>query len=463
MLRPLYGFTLLFSLLYSSLAAAGFPPALFTDEGLFSPLDIVFTGTGDMYVNNGGGGSANGIYRFDATTGALIAKIHNQTARDLQIGPDGNLYALFDTTNNILRLNITGSASLPPWGLEALHSVHAYYGDMAFGPDGNLYLREDTNPLTSASEDVVSVYDGITGALLSVITHASIGSTGCIGFDPAGRLNICGPTGVYRFNASTGAYIDKFIETAQAGFEIAFDSQNRVYVSQANTQDHVTVYNGTTGQPTGLALNVPGVFVGGIVVGQDDRLYASSFLLVQGVYRFPLLGASGVACPGAPVATESEPNDWAEDANQMALTSSLAGDGDATADNLDFYCFTTGDAGAYTVSLENFGTANFDLYLYDAYGDLVDTSATGGGTEAVSPSLEANRVYLALVNAVATPSPTGYLLTVQSRDTGSGAGGSGGGGSGGGAGGGGGGSTDIFTLLALLALTALPFRSRFLS
>ena len=174
-------------------------------------------------------------------------------ARNIRIGPDGNVYiASHDTnvvkvfepgTGRFLRdLGTSGGELVGPWG-------------MTFGPDGLLYVggRYSLN---------VVRFDITTGAYDVIVNSANSGGLGTargLTFGPDGSLYVSSevpgaPTAtdtVKRFNGATGAYIDDFVGAGSGGLDnangVTFGPDGNLYVASSNN-DSVLRYNGQTGQ-----------------------------------------------------------------------------------------------------------------------------------------------------------------------------------------------------------------------
>jgi sugar lactone lactonase YvrE len=164
--------------------------------------------------------------------------------RDLVIGPDGNLYSgtsaggvwSFDPiTGAVLNSNFAAGTSGNSWGL-------------TFGSDDFLYVTDTAN-------DSIIKYD-IASRRNSVFVSSRSGGldhpTG-LEFGPDGNLYVIsrGQTGdVLRYNGTTGAFIDTFInEQIDVAFDLAFGPNNFVYVSDLGglTGSRVQRHDATTG------------------------------------------------------------------------------------------------------------------------------------------------------------------------------------------------------------------------
>src|SRR5258706_3431474 len=138
--------------------------------------------------------------------------------------------------NDLLVINNTGS----PEVLRYNGSTGAFAGEfssfsgmgysMTFGPDGNLYVGTSNN---------ISRYDGQTGAFLNIFVPTTNGTTNPrpldMTFGPDGNLYVTGGGNkpVWRYNGSTGQFIDAFtISTLGSQPEgLTFGADAKLYVA----------------------------------------------------------------------------------------------------------------------------------------------------------------------------------------------------------------------------------------
>jgi WD40 repeat protein len=141
---------------------------------------------------------------------------------------------------------------------------------LTFGPDGNLYV------VSFFTREVIR-YNGTTGAFIDVFATVDKASTGlpmgdpevepiAVEFGPDGNMYVSSFSNsmVFRFNGTTGAFIDIFASgnglDAADGF--TFGPDCNLYVSSANS-NQVLEFNGDTGAFVGVfadsgVLSAPG-------------------------------------------------------------------------------------------------------------------------------------------------------------------------------------------------------------
>ncbi len=198
------------------------------------------------------------VEMLDATTGAYLGTFASGGPLSFPIGfdrgPDGNLYVSAYGSGNVVRYDGTSGAFID----EFVAGGPTRY-DTTFGPDGNLYV-------TDHFSGSISVYDGATGAPMG--TFAS-------GMQWVDQIEFRGgylyaSTGdadqIFRFDATTGAFVDEFIPAGSGGLNNAmgftWGPDGNLYVVGQDSQA-VHVFDGQTGAPIGsgifasTALNAP--------------------------------------------------------------------------------------------------------------------------------------------------------------------------------------------------------------
>ena len=119
--------------------------------------------------------------------------------------------------------------------------------DLTFlGPDGNLYV-------SSAVSDAVYRYNGTTGAFIDVFVSPGSGGVdgaSAITFGPDHNLYVTSlfAHAVFRYDGMTGAFIDQFVSSGDGGLSLpsgmAFGPDGNLYV---NTQTDLVISGGVGG------------------------------------------------------------------------------------------------------------------------------------------------------------------------------------------------------------------------
>jgi glucose/arabinose dehydrogenase len=253
-----------------------------------------------LVANNDGASATNGrVHRYDGYTGAFIdiflAPTPAETIRGLALGPDGMLYAsttrsVTNEAGRILRYNAKTAAFVDefvtfggsgvhfPVGMEfngaGFHVVNNLPGpgtdetlrfnpsmgnagvvfatgifvpqDLTFGPDGNLYV-------SSGVSDAVYRYNGSTGAFMDIFVSPGSGGldgASALTFGPDHNLYVASlfANAVFRYDGATGAFIDQFVTSGDGGLSVpdgmAFGPDGNLYV---NTRTDEVIPGGVAG------------------------------------------------------------------------------------------------------------------------------------------------------------------------------------------------------------------------
>jgi uncharacterized protein YjlB len=209
-----------------------------TDEdGTFTP--------GDVFVASN---STNSLFRFGGTDGALLQEFADLDGLngpvDVEIGPDGLIYATGFGSDDVRRYDATTGAFVDQFVTSGSGGLDNP-ARLAFGSDGNLYV-------TSYNTDEVLRFDGTTGAFIDTFVTAGSGSldqADAIGFGPDGNLYVGSNANgrILRYDGQTGAFIDVFASVGSSGFmDLTFGPDGNLYVSNTSL-NKVQRFDATTG------------------------------------------------------------------------------------------------------------------------------------------------------------------------------------------------------------------------
>jgi DNA-binding beta-propeller fold protein YncE len=262
------------------------------------------------------GYNSDSVGRYIAPSGAFIELLDETAgldgAQSVTRGPDGLLYVCSENNNRVLRYQ--------PHGLFVDVFVNPGNGlngptGAIFGPDASGDGHEDLY-VASFNSDAILLYDGRTGAFLSVFVAP--GSGGLNGpdagmtFGPDGHLYVPSfwNSRVLRYDGGDGSFIDEFVSAASGGLNwprtIVFRPTDGHALVSSEGSDRVNVYDGVTGE---FLETLIGAFPAptGMAFGPDGTLYVASIAL-NAVHRFDAAtgtsidevvsgGAGGVSAP----------------------------------------------------------------------------------------------------------------------------------------------------------------------
>ena len=257
-----------------------------SDIRVNSPQGILIGPGDDLFIASR---QTNQVFRFDFETNDFIntplSKSGMDFPYDIQFGPGDYLWVSSEPQRGILRFDQDTGEFIDVY--VRYPSTGGSYRDFAFGPDDNLYLVS-----TRISDPTVQKYDRVRGTLSTYVPEDPLWNSSQIPYDitfgPGGHLYLVNfsTAEVLYFDAAddptqTGE-LKVFISAGLGGLtnprEIAFDSQNRIYVSdesghvrQYELKNDGTVIHLRTLPLTGL-LSSPTH----LVIGPDDNLYVSS-------------------------------------------------------------------------------------------------------------------------------------------------------------------------------------------
>lgn len=163
------------------------------------------------------------VHRFDPLDGSVLAPLGTAPgAQSARYGPDGDLYVVCETIDQVLRFDgwtgephgafVADDPDTPQDETGGLDAPTA----AVFGPSGDLFVASFTG-------DDVRRYDGGDGRFLGVFV--SSGSGGLNGpdagmvFGPDGHLYVpsFSSNEVLRYDGETGAYLDDFVGPGEGG------------------------------------------------------------------------------------------------------------------------------------------------------------------------------------------------------------------------------------------------------
>lgn len=204
----------------------------------------------------------------------------------LQFGPDGNLYVVSSTKNQVFRYNGTTGASMGVFVTTSDHGLYSPTG-LLFGQDRNLYVagtRDDGG-------GIVQCYDRNDGSLVNTLDRNHLGGL----LSPQGLtlgpdynddglhdlyVSSGGTDEVLRYERYTNTFVP-FVNAGSGGLDeptgLAFGPDGNLYVSSLSTNE-VLRYDGANGQFIDAYVAARGgglVRPGDLAWGPDDNLYVT--------------------------------------------------------------------------------------------------------------------------------------------------------------------------------------------
>jgi len=277
--------------------------------GLDVPKNLEYGPDGNLYVLSF---QNDKVKRYDGTTGAFIDTFVASGSggldgpQGLEFGPDDNLYVTSEYTNEVLRYDGSTGAFIDVFVSGGLSNPQ----ESIFGPDGNLYV---SNYFT----DTVVRFDGISGAFIDVFVSAGSGGLDtpqglAFGLDDNLYVASEGTDQVLRYDGTSGSFIDTFVsDMLHNAKDITFGPDGNLYGTD-NLHSHVKRYDGSTGVE--IDHYVSGGTGGldspqGLVFGADDKLYVTSqstdeILRFEGPFGIPT-----ATCEGHPATIEGTSGD----------------------------------------------------------------------------------------------------------------------------------------------------------
>ncbi|WP_197491106.1 Calx-beta domain-containing protein [Planctomyces sp. SH-PL62] len=241
--------------------------------GLQNARGMDYGPDGNLYVSVEGDGTdptvLGRVNRYDGVTGAFLGVFASDPtmsgAKDVEFGPDGNLYVPNNLGNNVYRFDGTTGASMGvfiPSGSGGLNVPRS----LIFGPDGNGDGYKDVY-ITSGATDSVLRYDGLTGAFLGAFVPPGGGGLNdptALVFGPDGDLYVGSGAhsdyynSILRYDGKTGAFKQVFVPAGSGGLtlaptagvifgpDVSGDGALDLYVSNGAVNE-VLIYNGVNG------------------------------------------------------------------------------------------------------------------------------------------------------------------------------------------------------------------------
>ena len=250
---------------------------------LSRPNGITFGAQGELLVIQ-----SNLIKQYDGDTG-LIQRVFEEPnaprpsyASNITIGPDGDVYVC--GSEGVLRFDKDSGATRGRF----TQSDRPCTGNAAFGPSGDLFMLD-------IQEERVLRFNGSTGELMGEFVSPGSGglvSSEWITFGPDGHLYVSNYSQILRYDGSTGAFIDVFInyDAVFDAKQIMFGPDGHLYILMDSSQA-IRRYHGETGAfiDSFVPINRDrGVVPGPFAFGPDDHLY---MLSENEVLRFQKPGA----------------------------------------------------------------------------------------------------------------------------------------------------------------------------
>jgi streptogramin lyase len=159
---------------------------------------------------------------------------------------------------------------------------------LTFGPDGNLYVTGNITQPSGGFTGHVFRYNGTTGAFIDVFANTSDATPFGVKFGPDGNLYVVNLTdhSVSRFDGLTGAFIDDFVPGSTGGLsaprDLLFGPDGKLYVASPGpltgpgaSLDQVRRYDGVTG--AFIDVFASGVDARGLAFGPGGDLFVASF------------------------------------------------------------------------------------------------------------------------------------------------------------------------------------------
>ncbi|PAY17842.1 hypothetical protein CKO51_19305 [Rhodopirellula sp. SM50] len=282
-----------------------FMGAFATHHELDGAKDLEFGPDGNLYVTNN---RTDKILRFNGATGQFIdvfvaAGGALNVPRAIVFGTDNNLYVANANSDEILRYQ--GPTGQNPGQLIDVF-VSAGEGGMdspttlTFGPDGTLYVASGAHAtynnsilrFDGATGDFIDAFDASGTSTLALVPTAGLIFGPDLNGDGIGELyasNGDGPAEVLAFDPTTGALLEKVVESGTGGLVdpkgLAFTSEGDLLVVSSGTRNILrysgsdrAAFRATLSSPIGQTVTVDFSTTNGTATSDSDYLSASGTL-----------------------------------------------------------------------------------------------------------------------------------------------------------------------------------------
>ena len=192
-----------------------------------NPYSMIYGPDGNIYVGTDGAG----IRRYDPQTGVFLSTFVPKgsgsliTPYDLAFGPDGNLYVADRSSTAILRYNGSTGAFINAWGKTGSAALTRPQG-LTFDTNGILYVSDD---------HIIKRYDQSGAYVGSFLSGPGIEDARHPRFGPDGDFYVGGNSDLRRYNGSSGAFIRSMSDPTGA-IDIAFGEDGRVYADYFSSE-----------------------------------------------------------------------------------------------------------------------------------------------------------------------------------------------------------------------------------
>jgi glucose/arabinose dehydrogenase len=367
------------------------------------------------------------VMRYDAKTGApkgLTKKSNDavfvkaglgglDSPEYLRVGPDGNLYVVSSSTNQVFRYNATTGAFMDIFVKASANGGLNHPVGLTFGPDAN---QDSVRDLYVGGDRSVMVYSGLTGGFVREFVVSGRGGLILpegMSFGPDGNLYVSsgGTDQILRYDGATGQFMGTFVGEGSGGLHeptgLAFGPDDSLYVSSRMSNAILRfggpesasagaflcadVISGAEGleRPGDLAFGPDGLYFSG-----EDQSIVYRTSLADDFYRIDLQAGKTYAFstatpgdgPGQPVNVLDPHIELYNTSNALVATGALLVDG--RNEQMDF---TPATSGTYYVKVSGDRGLLGEYFL-----DCVAETTAMARSAAVYPSSEEHGQRLAI-------------------------------------------------------------------